>query len=262
MNNSKKLFRIFIYIFLITVSIFSILYIVKYSYDIYNAKKQSNLLDEIEIEKNTTIANDIVVDEKEERISKLKELQKTNSDIKGWLQIENTNINYPVLQSSDNSFYMNHNYKKDYSLSGSIFLDKDYSWEIPSSNLLIYGHNMKNDTMFRDLLNYKDQSYYIEHPNIRFTTNTEDCTFEIISVFNSKVYYASEQNVFRYYYFINAQNENQFNDFINNSKKASIYNIDKTAIYGDQLMTLSTCSYNVKDGRFVVVAKKNKQSCI
>ena len=73
-----------------------------------------------------------------------------------------------------------------------------------------------------------------------------------------KVYYQSEQNVFRYYYFINAENEEQFNNYVENSKKSSLYETGKTAVYGDQLMTLSTCSYHTKDGRFVVVAKKSQ----
>ena len=72
--------------------------------------------------------------------------------------------------------------------------------------------------------------------------------------------YKSEQNVFRYYYFINAENEEQFNEYIQNCEKAKLYDTGKSAIYGDQLMTLSTCSYHVKDGRFVVVAKKTNTS--
>ena len=183
-------------------------------------------------------------------------MKKQNNDIIGWIEIENTIINYPVLQCEDNNFYMTHNYKKEYSAEGSIFLDKDYNWELPSSNLLLYGHNNKNKTMFAELLNYKEESYYKEHPTIRFTTLAEDKTYEIIAVFKSRVYYKSEKDVFRYYYFINAENEEEYNNYINESKKASLYDTGKTATYGDQLLTLSTCEYSQEDGRFVVVAKK------
>lgn len=197
--------------------------------------------------------------DKSERILKLEELQKENSDIIAWLQIEDSNINYPVLQGTDNSFYMTHGYKKEYTKDGSLFLDKDYNWNLPSTNLLIYGHNNRgSNAMFSDLINYKKEDYYKTHPKIRFTTNQEDVEYEIISVFLSRVYYKSEKNVFRYYYFIDAKNEQEFNDYVENSKKASLYNIDSTATYGDQLMTLSTCEFSQEDGRLVVVAKKRK----
>ncbi len=267
MNKFKSFFKGFIYTTLLLLFICSSIYIIKYGYDTYTTKKQSDLLNDIKldtdhniIDENNNSSNDIsqnITPEKSERMLKVEELQKTNSDIVGWIEIENTNINYPVLQGTDNDFYMNHNYKKNYSSSGAIFLDKNYSWNPPSSNLLIYGHNMKNGTMFRDLLKYKNKDFFNKHPNIRFTTNEEDSTFEIIAVFRSKVYYESDKNVFKYYYFINAENEDEFNSFINNAKKASLYDTMKTAKYGEQLITLSTCAYHTKDGRFVVVAKKS-----
>ena len=191
-----------------------------------------------------------------ERMLQVKELQKENPDIIGWLEIENTEINYPVLQYDDNEYYMTHDYKKEYTRDGSLFLDKDYNWELPSTNLLIYGHNNQNDTMFHNLLDYQEETFYKEHPTIKFTTEKEDAEYEIIAVFFSRVYYKSETDVFRYYYFINAENEQEFNDYINNSKEASIYDTGKTAEYGDQLITLSTCSYHTEDGRFAVVARK------
>ena len=212
--------------------------------------------------KTDDVLSDIKVDEtqitetKTEKMLQLEELKKENNDIVAWLEIPNTKINYPVLQTSDNEYYMKHNYKKEKSGDGSIFLDKDYNWDIPSSNLLIYGHNNKNGNMFQDLLKYEDENYYKEHPTIQFTTVDEDCTYEIIAVFKSRVYYKSEQNVFRYYYFINAENEEEYNNYVEESKKASLYDTGKTAEYGDQLLTLSTCEYSQEDGRFVIVAKK------
>lgn len=192
-----------------------------------------------------------------ERIDKVQELQNQNSDIVGWLEIPNTNISYPILQSIDNDYYMRRNYKKRISRNGSLFLDKDYNWNKPSSNLLIYGHNNRGtNEMFVELLNYKNESFYKEHPVIRFTTEKEDAIYEIISVFLSRVYYKRETDVFRYYYFIDAKNESEFNYYVNEAKKASLYNIEETANYGDQLITLSTCEYSQEDGRFVVVGRK------
>ena len=187
----------------------------------------------------------------------VKQLQEQNPDIVGWLEITNTNINYPVLQGTDNTYYMTHNYKKQNSKNGSIFLDANYDWNIPSNNLLIYGHNLGNGMMFQELLKYEQESFYQEHPVIRFTTAKEDAEYEIISAFKSRVYYQSEKNVFRYYYFINSKSEEEYKEFIKNAKNASLYPIEETASYGDQLITLSTCSYYVEDGRFAVVGRKN-----
>lgn len=253
-KHSKKpnnKFKKIVILLLIIIFICSIGYICYYLYiNNKNKKDNTNILNEVKIDSTQ------VTEEKTEKMLKLEELQKENNEIIGWLEIEGTNINYPVLQGTDNEFYMKNNYKKEKSKNGSIFLDKSYNWDIPSSNLLLYGHNNKNGTMFQDLLKYKNEDFYKEHTKIKFTTNTEDSIYEIMSVFYSRVYYKSEQNVFRYYYFVNANNEQEYNDFVNNAKKSSIYDTGVTAIYGDQLLTLSTCEYSQEDGRFVVVAKK------
>lgn len=235
------------------IAIIFIVIIVIFAYYIYNTYyKDKNVLNDIKINETQ------ITEEKTERILKLEELKKENADIIGWLEIPNTKINFPVLQGTDNEYYMKHTYKKEYSGDGSIFLDKDYNWNLPSSNLLIYGHNNKNGNMFQGLLEFKEESYYKEHPTIRFTTIKEDSEYEIISVFLSRVYYKSEKNVFRYYYFINAENEEEYNNYVEESKKASLYDTGKTASYGEQLLTLSTCEYSQEDGRFVIVAKKIK----
>ncbi len=262
-RNSKKVTIAIIYIVAITLMIGSLFYLIQYYNALHNAKKQTDLLNEVSLEENTIEAENIANENAEnfteqntERMLKLEELQNENSDIIGWLEIEGTNINYPVLQGSDNDFYMDHDYQKKKTMVGSIFLDKDYEWEPASSNLLIYGHNIKNGTMFQNLLNYREKSYYEEHPTIRFTTAKEDVYYEIIAAFPSKVYNKSDVNVFRYYSFINAKNENEYNEFVENAKKASLYDTGRTSVYGEQLMTLSTCAYHVTDGRFAVVAKK------
>lgn len=255
------------YIFWILLIIFSVIYIINYYLSKKSAIDESYLLNnynneiktDIQKEKNREIIDDNskeITNKQTERMIKVTELKKINNDIIGWLEIPNTKINYPVLQGSDNEYYMNHNYKKEKSRNGSIFLTKDYNWEIPSSNLLIYGHNLNNGTMFQELLKYIDESYYKEHPKIRFTTVEDDSEYEIIAVLKSRVYYQSEKNVFRYYFFVNAKNEEEYNQFIQNAKKESLYDTNVTAKYGDQLITLSTCSYHVKDGRFAVVGRR------
>lgn len=248
-QTAKKTRRL-IYIVLIILIIIATIYIVFFIRGKNNTIQESSALNEVQID-------EAKVDSKTtERMLQVQELQKENPDVVGWIEIEETNINYPVLQGTDNSYYMAHNYKKEEAKDGSIFLDKDYDWSIPSSNLLMYGHNMGDGAMFQDLLKYEDEEFYKQHPIVRFTTATEDAEYEIISAFKSRVYYKSEKNVFRYYYFINADNEEEYNEFVNNAKEASFYDTGKDAEYGDQLMTLSTCSYHTEDGRFAVVARK------
>ena len=272
------------YLLLSILIILSLIYIINFFSLKQEAKEQSKLLSAIDIyekegtkevvqntseevqenvepeskENGKTISTENAeeLNEETERMLQVKELQAQNADIVGWLEIENTNINYPVLQGTDNSYYMTHNYKKEKSKNGSIFLDTNYNWNIPSNNLLIYGHNLGNGMMFQELLKYEKESFYQEHPVIRFTTAEEDAEYEIISAFKSRVYHKSEKNVFRYYFFLNNESEEEYNQFVKNAKNASIYPIDATANYGNQLITLSTCSYYVEDGRFAVVGRK------
>jgi len=235
-KSKAKLFRVFLILILI---ISSVILIVKLT----NKKDKNPLVEGILNDNSVPQAN-----VETERMKLLKELQKENSDIVAWIEIENSKINYPVLQGKDNEFYMTHTYKKEYSKDGSLFLDKNYDWNKPSTNLLIYGHNnIGSKEMFVDLMNYKDEEYYNNHKTIRFTTAQEDAEYEIIAVFKSRVYYKSEKDVFRYYFFIDAENEQEFNEYVENSKEASLYNIEATAEYGDQLLTLSTCSYHTED---------------
>lgn len=275
-KDDKDFVYTILYIIFMTIIIISALYIFKFYKMSNEATEESQLLNEIDLEtqeKANNSSNDIETKNNEadgntskniennniettERMLKVKKLQKENDDIVGWLEIEDTNINYPVLQGDDNEFYLNRNYKKEKSEKGSIFLDAKYNWNIPSNNLLIYGHNIINGLMFQDLLKYESQDFYKKHPNIRFTTEKDDKEYEIISVFKSRVYYKAEKNVFRYYDFINVETENEYMDFVKNAKKASIYDTETTAKYGDELITLVTCSYHIEDGRFVVIGRE------
>ena len=252
MKKVNKKITLLIYFVLVSLIIISIIYILKEFYWKKEAKEETKVIDTIEVDESK------VTKESTKRMIQVKSLQQENSDVVGFLEIENTNISYPVVQGNDNEYYMTHNYKKEKSKNGAIFLDKDYDWNIPSNNYLIYGHNLNNGTMFQELLKYADESYYKEHLTISFTTADEEGVYDIISVFRSKVYNTND-NVFKYYFFINPKTEEEYNYYIKNIKDISLYNIEKTAKYGTQLITLSTCSYHVKDGRFVVVGAKVKE---
>ena len=249
-NNSKN----WLLILLIIICVCGMGYIIYNFYSNYKTKKQTE-----------TILNTITIDEaqitqtKTERMLQLEELQEQNDEIVAWIEIPDTNINYPVIQAKDNDFYLDHDYKKEYSATGSLFLDKDFDTQNGSSNYLIYGHRNKQGLMFEDLLKYANKDFYESHKKIKFTTNEEDSIYEVVAVFYSRVYYKKEQDVFRYYYFVNAKDENEYNDFVYNAKKVSLYDTGINPQYGEQLLTLSTCEYSQEDGRFVVVFKKGKE---
>ena len=257
-KRKKRRFRRRIRRFFKILLVISIIYVINF---FSSARKEQKETEEL---LNTIEINEIAEEEKQpqkvqetEKMKKVKKLKEQYDDIVAWIEIEGTEINYPVMQGEDNDFYMSHNYKKEESKRGSIFLDKSYDWSIPSSNLLLYGHNNSKDgSIFADLIKYKKFDFYKKHKTIKFTTPEEDAEYEIISVFLSRVYYKNEENVFRYYYFINAENEEEYNEYVKNAKEASLYNTGKTAKYGDQLLTLSTCEYSQEDGRLVVVARK------
>ena len=251
MKKSKKIIILLIYIILVSLIIISIVYIAKELYWKKEAIEETKIVDTIEVDESK------VTKESTKKMIQVRTLKQENSDVVGLLEIENTNISYPVVQGDDNEYYMTHNYKKEKSKNGAIFLDKDYDWEIPSNNFLIYGHNLNNGTMFQELLKYESEDYYNKHPEILFTTADDEATYDIISVFKSKVY-NNIDNVFKYYFFINPKSEEDYNNYIKNIKEISLYNIEKTAEFGTQLITLSTCSYHVKDGRFVVVGAKRQ----
>lgn len=246
-KNKRIIIRVIFVIILIISTIALIFYL-------YNSKKEKE--DNENILENIAIDTSEVTENKTERMLQLEELQKQNNEIIGWLEIEGTNINYPVCQTTDNDYYLTHNYKKEKASLGSLFLDKDFDLNKPSTNYLIYGHRSNSGTMFEDLIKYSDENFYKEHPTINFVTSQEDAIYEIVSVFYSRVYYKDEKDVFRYYYFVNAENEEEYNNYIENCKKASIYDTGKTATYGQQLLTLSTCEYSQDNGRFAIVAKK------
>ena len=190
-----------------------------------------------------------------EVLDEFKNLLNKNKKLIGWLKIDDTNIDYPVMQTNDNSYYLEHNLNQEYDKNGSIFMDKDCDVVTPSTNYILYGHHMQSGKMFGKLSLYEKESYYKEHPYIQFDTIYEKGTYQVMYVFRSRVYNEDEV-VFKYYQFIDAYSEQEFDSYMNEMAAMALYDTGVTAEYGDHLLTLSTCDYQEKDGRFVVVAKK------
>ncbi len=187
---------------------------------------------------------------------KYEDLYNLNKDMVGWVSIEDTNIDYPVMQNlSSDEYYLHLGFDGEESDEGLPFLDWRCRTNPISTNTLIYGHNMKNGHMFADLLKYEDEEFFKAHRLIRYDTVYEEGFYDIVAVFRTHVAYEAE-DAFRFYRFIDADNSEEFDDYISKAKELSLYETGVTAEFGDMLLTLSTCEYTEQDGRFVVVAKK------
>ena len=182
-------------------------------------------------------------------------LYQKNKKLIGWLKIDDTNIDYPVMQTDNNEYYLDHNYNQEYDKNGSIFLDYNCSVYPRSTNMIVYGHHMKSGNMFGNLQKYAKESYYKKHSMITFDTIYEKAQYEVMYVFRSQVYNDNDI-VFKYYQFIEANSETEFDSYMQEMSKLSLYDTGVTAQYGDSLLTLSTCDSSQTDGRFVVVAKR------
>lgn len=182
-------------------------------------------------------------------------IHQKNQRLIGWVKIDDTIIDYPVMQTVNNEYYLDHNFNQEEDRNGCIFMDYQCDVIKGCDNIILYGHHMKSGKMFGTLNKYSKESYYEEHPTIQFDTIYEKGTYQVMYVFRSKVY--SEEDVtFKYYQFINAASEKEFHSAMNEMAALSLYDTGVTASYGDKLLTLSTCDYQEKAGRFVVVAKK------
>lgn len=175
-------------------------------------------------------------------------LRKRNQDVIGYLEIPDTTISYPVMQSKDNpDFYLNHDIDKNYSFYGTPYLSAYCDLE-KSDNLIIYGHNINGGKMFGALIQLRDENFYKKHKNILFTTKDKK-KYKIFSVISVN------KNDFPYWKCVMAQDESDYDTFINKAKQYSIYDIDITPKYGEKILTLSTCDNSRGDDyRFVVFA--------
>lgn len=192
-----------------------------------------------------------VNDDEQTLDNKYAELYAQNSDFMGWIRIDGTGIDYPVMQSKDDpDFYLKRNFGKEYSRFGLPYMQANCN--LSSDNIIIYGHNIKSKSMFNELTEYKDKDFCTAHKYITFDTLDEQRIYEVIAIFKTVAY---SDSGFQYYDFVNANTEEEFNDYVAKCKALSFYGTGVTAEYGDKLLTLSTCEYSQKNGRLAVVAK-------
>lgn len=171
-----------------------------------------------------------------------------NQDAVGWILIDGTAISYPLVQGSDNSYYLTHTINGTYNGAGTLFLDARMEDGFISDNVIIYGHNMKNGTMFGELKKYSDENFYKEHSIINIFTEYQMCEYEVFAV---AVVEPTDTLVYAY----DLSDEEHFEQYRNYMNSIKLYNTSVNIYSDDKLITLSTCTSD-SEQRLVVVAKK------
>jgi sortase B len=187
-------------------------------------------------------------------LGKLSELYAQNDELGGWVRIDGTKVNYPVMFTPDNpEKYISLSFAKKYSASGVPFIGEGYTISPRSDNIVLYGHHMRSGAMFATIVNYQKKQFLQKHPVIYFSTLYEEGEYEIFAAIATDLRSAKK---LRCYTFVNAADEADFQAFIAGLRAASFYETDVEVKYGDDLLTLSTCAYHTNEGRFIIVARR------
>ena len=176
-------------------------------------------------------------------------LKAINKDCIGWIYVPDTNINYPVVQTTNNEYYLKRLFDKKYGISGTVFLDSRNTDEMSDRHSILYGHHMKNGTMFANAEDYKDQSYADAHPLGYYITPDQVYEIEFFAGYLTDPYNDSWMLNFT---------DTEFEDWLKVSKMRSHFYSDVTPTIENRIMTLSTCSYDIADGRFVLLGILNE----
>ena len=210
-----------------------------------------------ETETETTAATEETAEEttepaEPEMLAGYKEIYEMNDHVVGWIKMEGTPMDYPVMQTPEEpNYYLYRNFDKKDSARGSVYAREVCDINEPSDNITLYGHNMADGSMFACLNNYIYQRNWENNSLIFFDTLYEYHTYKIFAVFKTS---ANIGEGFSYHQFVDAANEEEFNEFVSTCKKLAFYDTGITPVYGDKLICLSTCEYTLDNGRLVVCA--------
>ena len=238
----KAILNLILYIILLSILIYSGIKIFKWHKDKTNNNK---IVEQI---KSAVIVEEKNKDEYTVDFNRLKE---QNNETIAWLKVNNTNIEYPVVKGTNNSFYLNHSFDKSNNSAGWIFADYRNKFDNTDKNIVIYGHNMRDGSMFGSMLNILDAKWYEneENTNITLYTENEKCIYKVFSIYKIE----NED----YYIKTEFKNDNEFEEFVKNLKKRSIKDFNVDISKDDNILTLSTCANNNKY-RIVLHAIKEK----
>lgn len=251
-----KWYEILLMAALLGMSLCCIAWLILYLKQMEDAKKQFDNLSQNVYERMEKTELDFTWESKETWIQESTDyLKEKNSDCVGWLQIEGTTVDYPIMYTpNDQEYYLRRNFERQYSLSGTPFLDVRCDIQ-RSTNLIIYGHNMKNGSMFAPLEKYIEKDYGLKHQKIKLYYDGIEKTYALMAVLHFEVQFENLND----YYFVPTQ-EQEFDKYIERLEKESLYCGGDKAIWGEQLITLSTCDNKTKNGRILVVAREETKN--
>lgn len=182
-------------------------------------------------------------------------LYNENSDTIGWLKIDGTDIDNVVMYAPNEiEKYLHTDFYGNYSYRGCLYVD-EYCDIFRSDNIIIYGHNMKDGSMFGALMGYQNEDFYEKHKYISFDTIYEKQTYEVVAAIKTSIP-AEGDECFRYYEYTGSDDDEMFNEYVEFIEENRLYETDAVLMEGDGILTLSTCAYHTDDGRFIVVARK------
>jgi len=188
----------------------------------------------------------------QEEFSPYEALAQENPDLAGWLTIEGTAVDYPVMWTPEEpEYYLRRAFDRSRAVSGSLFIGEGCTPD--GAHVIIYGHNMRDGSMFGSLSGYAREDYAAAHPVIRFDTLAQAGEYRVLAAFYSHAYAPGEEG-FRYYQYTGLSRPEDFESYVRQAREAALYDTGTRAEYGDRLLTLSTCSYHRENGTFVVVA--------
>lgn len=188
------------------------------------------------------------------------EYYQKNNDFVGWIKIDGTPVDYPVVQTDDNEYYLTHNFDKEYESRGCIYMDCDSSATLEYTNTVIYGHNWLDDTVFSPLVEYSDIDFYKEHPIVEYNTRTEMHKWKIFAVIITTAS-PSEDNGYVFNYIYPNVGGANFEGFMQEINKRTLFNTGVDVNSSDKILTLSTCTREVDtkdyraDCRIVILAR-------
>lgn len=241
-KKNKNFFNGIIYLILIGLLIYSGIKIFKWNKENSNNNNITDKINEaVTVEKNSEGKEDFNIN--------FNTLKKQNEDTVAWIKVNNTNVKYPVVKAKDNSFYLTHSYDKSNNSAGWIFADYKNKFDDTDKNIVIYGHNRRDGSMFSSLKNALNPNWYNNdlNRNILLYTENEEYNYEIFSIYKIE----SED----YYIKTEFNDENDFEDFLNTITKRSVQDFGVNVSKDDSILTLSTCANNNKY-RVVIHAKK------
>lgn len=249
-DNLKQIILKVFFLITLTVFIVSAVYIANY---FLNAKHQDGI-----VEQARSVWHEA---EAEPEPSVIELLLQENSDFKGWITVPNTQIDNPIYQTDNNDFYLNHNQQKQKSIYGALFFDyQNVITEAETDkNLVVYGHHMKNGSMFGNLTKYKQLRFYKQNPTVEFSTLYKKSTYKIYAAF---VLNASKADDNDYIYNISRKSfidDKDFDSWVNEAKERSLINTGVDVKNGDNIITLVTCTYDFDNARFVVMARETRE---